>query len=68
MLVADATGIKIAAQLTSGAADNVTAAETQVLAPLGGQDERPRASRSRRTSTPVARARSRVSGTTPSPR
>jgi hypothetical protein len=38
VLLADRTGIKVAAQLTSGSADNVTAAETQVLAAIGGQD------------------------------
>ena len=39
VLLQDATGIKIGAQLTSGSAAKVTQAETQVLAALGGQDE-----------------------------
>jgi hypothetical protein len=39
VLVADQTGIKIAAQLTSGSADDVTTAETQVLAAIGGQEK-----------------------------
>jgi len=38
VLVQDASGIKIGAQLTSGAAAQVTASETQVLTSLGGQD------------------------------
>jgi hypothetical protein len=38
VLVADATGIKIAGQLASGGAANVTASETQVYAAIGGQD------------------------------
>ncbi len=37
VLVADPTGIKIAAQLVSGAAERVTGSETQVFAAIGGQ-------------------------------
>jgi hypothetical protein len=39
VLVADGSGIKIGAQLTSGSADNVTASETQVLTSIGGQEQ-----------------------------
>lgn len=38
VLLADKTGIKVAAQLTSESVPNVTASETQVLAAIGGQD------------------------------
>jgi hypothetical protein len=39
VLLQDATGIKIGAQLTSGSAAKVTTAETQVLSTLGGRDQ-----------------------------
>ena len=38
VVLADRTGIKVSAQLTSESVANVTASETQVLAAIGGQD------------------------------